>query len=101
MLDLETCAMVSAIYYDSAKGDVELSPHIYQKRLALNLMTMFCYGTRFASIKDPLLGQILSDANTIARYVLLLLSEFNGRSKLIKAKVSDRQKPIHKTLFHI
>lgn len=70
MLDLEVCAMISAMYYDSEKGEREIVPHIYQKRLALNLMTMFCYGTRFASISDPLLLQILSDANTIARYVL-------------------------------
>lgn len=43
-------------------------PHIYQERLALNLMMMFCYGTRFSSIEDPLLDQILKDASTIARY---------------------------------
>ena len=67
MLDLETCAMVPAMYYDGMEGDREILPHIYQKRLALNLMTMFCYGTRFPTVNDPLLGQILSDANTIAR----------------------------------
>lgn len=67
MLDLETCAMVSAIYYDSRKGTIDLMPHIYQKRLALNLMMMFCYGTRFTTVSDPLLLQILSDASTIAR----------------------------------
>jgi phenylacetate 2-hydroxylase len=67
MLDLEICAMISAMHYDSDKGQKEVVPHIYQKRLALNLMTMFCYGTRFTTVKDPMLLQILSDANTIAR----------------------------------
>jgi phenylacetate 2-hydroxylase len=64
---METGAMISAIYYDSQKGSTKIMPHIYQKRLALNLMTMFCYGTRFNTTADPLLLQILSDASTIAR----------------------------------
>lgn len=64
---METCAMISAIYYGSDKGANEIMPHIYQKRLALNLMTMFCYGTRFSTTTDPMLLQILSDASTIAR----------------------------------
>ncbi|EXJ83385.1 hypothetical protein A1O1_07007 [Capronia coronata CBS 617.96] len=68
MLDLEVCAMIAAMYYDSEKGEREITPHIYQKRLALNIMMMFCYGTRFSSVKDPLLLQILSDANTIASF---------------------------------
>ncbi|OQV03852.1 hypothetical protein CLAIMM_08840 [Cladophialophora immunda] len=68
MLDLEVCAMISAIYYDSKKGEIDLMPHIYQKRLALNLMMMFCYSTRFSTVTDPLLLQILSDATTIASF---------------------------------
>ncbi|OAP57618.1 hypothetical protein AYL99_08356 [Fonsecaea erecta] len=68
MLDLEVCAMISAIYYDSKKGEIDLMPHIYQKRLALNLMMMFCYSTRFPTVTDPLLLQILSDATTIASF---------------------------------
>ncbi|KAJ5570332.1 cytochrome P450 [Penicillium hispanicum] len=68
MLDLETASMVAALYKDSHNGAVEIMPHIYQKRLALNVMMMFCYGTRFSSIADPLLLQILSDASTIASF---------------------------------
>jgi phenylacetate 2-hydroxylase len=67
MLDMETFAMISDIYTDSHSGNIDLMPHIYQKRLALNIMMMFCYGSRFSSITDPLLQQILADASTIAR----------------------------------
>lgn len=67
MLDMETCAMVASMYHDSEDGNIELIPHIYLQRLALNVMTMFCYGTRFTSVTDPLLLQILKDAKTIAR----------------------------------
>ncbi|GKZ72751.1 hypothetical protein AnigIFM60653_011876 [Aspergillus niger] len=68
MLDLETFSMVSGIYNDSQNGRIGIVPHIYQKRLALNIMMMFCYGTRFESITDPLLLQILEDASTIASF---------------------------------
>ncbi|KIV78237.1 hypothetical protein PV11_09973 [Exophiala sideris] len=68
MLDLETCAVISGLYYDSQGGDIEIMPHVYQKRLSLNLMMMFCYGKRFATVTDPLLLQILSDANTISSF---------------------------------
>ncbi|GKZ30915.1 hypothetical protein AbraIFM66950_010652 [Aspergillus brasiliensis] len=68
MLDLETFSMVSGIYHDGQDGTVGIMPHIYQKRLALNIMMMFCYGTRFESITDPLLLQILTDASTIASF---------------------------------
>lgn len=67
MLDMETCAMISSLYYDTQKGAMDISPHVYQKRLALNLMIMFCYGTRFNSVQNPMLLQILKDAKTIAR----------------------------------
>ncbi|KAJ5238564.1 cytochrome P450 [Penicillium chermesinum] len=68
MLNQETFAMVSDLYQDSQNGVAAIMPHIYQKRLALNIMMMFCYGTRFSSISDPLLLQILSDASTIASF---------------------------------
>ncbi|KAL2833335.1 cytochrome P450 [Aspergillus cavernicola] len=74
MLDMETCAVISGLYYDSQsqsqsqKGAGEIIPHIYLKRAALNIMIMFCYGTRFASVTDPLLLQILRDAQTIASF---------------------------------
>ncbi|KAH8885271.1 cytochrome P450 [Thozetella sp. PMI_491] len=68
MLDMETCAVISGLYYDADKGATDISPHIYQKRLALNLMTMFCYGARFNSVTDPMLFQILKDAQTIASF---------------------------------
>lgn len=67
MLDMEISDMIAALYSDSCNGTMEIMPHIYQKRLALNIMTMFCYGTRFSSVTDPLLHQILEDASTIAR----------------------------------
>lgn len=59
--------MISGLYKDSNFGATEIEPHIYQKRLALNIILTFCYGTRFADIDDPLLLGILSDAKTIAR----------------------------------
>jgi phenylacetate 2-hydroxylase len=67
MLDMETGAMISRLYYDSQEGKTEIVPHIYQQRLALNAMMTFCYGTRFSSTVDPLLLRILEDASTIAR----------------------------------
>lgn len=67
MLHMETCAVISRIYYDSLKGAVDIMSHVYQKRLSLNLMMMLCYGTRFNSVEDPMLLQILEDAKTIAR----------------------------------
>ncbi|KAJ5642861.1 cytochrome P450 [Penicillium longicatenatum] len=68
MLDVEVGSMVLGLYNDSKNGTVNIMPHIYQKRLALNAMMMFCYGTRFSSVTDPLLLQILSDASTIASF---------------------------------
>lgn len=68
LLDLESAAMISTLYYDSEKGTREIMPHIYEKRVSLNIMTMFCYGTRFTSIADPMFLQILSDASTIASF---------------------------------
>ncbi len=67
MLEMETFAVIASMYYDSNCGEVELTPQIYLQRLALNVMTMFCYGTRFNSVDDPTLLQILTDAKTIAR----------------------------------
>jgi phenylacetate 2-hydroxylase len=67
MLDMETGAMISKLFYDSQEGKTEIMPHIYQQRLALNVMMTFCYGTRFSTTTDPLLLQILEDASTIAR----------------------------------
>ncbi|KAJ5108318.1 cytochrome P450 [Penicillium angulare] len=68
MLDFETASMVSSLYHESQGGAAEIMPHIYQKRLALNIMMMFCYNTRFSSVTDPLLLQILEDASTIAGF---------------------------------
>lgn len=67
MLDLETCSMLADLYYDSKKSSSGIIPHIYQKRLSLNIMMTFCYGTRFDNIDDPLMLQIINDASTIAR----------------------------------
>ncbi|RDW82622.1 cytochrome P450-9 [Coleophoma cylindrospora] len=68
MLDKETCHVISGLYEDSKKGNEEIMPHIYLKRLALNIMLMFCYNRRFVNIDDPLLLNILSDANTISSF---------------------------------
>ncbi|KAL4907793.1 hypothetical protein BDW74DRAFT_166430 [Aspergillus multicolor] len=68
MLDIETAAVISNLYYDGDNGTKYIIPHVYLKRLALNLMMQFCYGTRFASVQDPLLLQILSDAQQIASF---------------------------------
>jgi phenylacetate 2-hydroxylase len=67
MLDVETYAVISGLFSDGKQVSVEIVPHIYFKRMALNLMTMFCYDFRFNSVHDPLLLQILQDAKTIAR----------------------------------
>lgn len=68
MLDLETSRMVEGIFEASTEGQ-SISPHIYQKRLALNIVLMFCYGRRFEDIADPLLLRILDDAKIISRRV--------------------------------
>ncbi|KUJ16402.1 cytochrome P450 [Mollisia scopiformis] len=68
MLDVETSQMISGLYEDGKHGIRAISPHIYQKRLALNIILMFCYSRRFAAIDDPLLLGILSDANTISSF---------------------------------
>lgn len=66
MLDLETSCMVEGIFEASGTG-TPISPHIYQKRLALNIVLMFCYGRRFEDIADPMLVRILDDAKIISR----------------------------------
>lgn len=68
MLDLETSRMVEGLF-EASKGGKAVSPHIYQKRLALNIVLMFCYGRRFEDIADPLLHRILGDAKIISRCV--------------------------------
>ncbi|KAJ9150922.1 Amino acid permease [Pleurostoma richardsiae] len=68
MLDLETSDMISSIFSDSEAGSRELMPHIYQKRLSLNIVLMFCYGRRFEDIHDPLLHNILNDASIISSF---------------------------------
>lgn len=60
--------------YEAGKGGNAVSPHIYQKRLALNVVLMFSYGRRFEDIADPLLHRILDDAKIISRCVGLLLT---------------------------
>lgn len=70
MLDLETSRMVEG-FLDASKENKAVSPHIYQKRLALNVVLMFCYGRRFEDIADPLLLGILGDAKVISRLVHL------------------------------
>lgn len=67
MLDLETRDMITGLYSASHKSTDGVVPHIYQKRLALNVVMMLSYNTRFDDINDPLFRQIISDATTIAR----------------------------------
>lgn len=71
MLDLETSRMVEGLF-EASKGGKSVSPHIYQKRLALNIVLMFSYGRRFEDIADPLLHRILGDAKIISRCVVPL-----------------------------
>ncbi|KAF7195244.1 Phenylacetate 2-hydroxylase [Pseudocercospora fuligena] len=68
LIDLETSQMVHSISQQSKNGTNEVCCHLDQKRLALNIILMFCYGKRFESIHDPLLNQILSDAATISTF---------------------------------
>lgn len=67
LLDLETWQMIQGIFEASKEGNA-ISPHIYQKRLALNIVLMFCYERRFEDIADPLMSGILADAKVISRY---------------------------------
>jgi phenylacetate 2-hydroxylase len=67
ILDMETSHMITGLLEDGEGGTLEISPHIYQKSLALNITLMFCDARRFDKIDDPLLLRILSDANTISR----------------------------------
>lgn len=66
MIDMETAASIAALYRDGQKGTVDVEPHVYQKRQALNFMVMLCYGTRFTSVQDIRLLRILADAKIIA-----------------------------------
>lgn len=67
MLDLESWQMVQGIF-EASQGGNAISPHVYQKRLALNVVLMFCYERRFEDIADPLMSEILADAKVISRY---------------------------------
>ncbi|KAK4544295.1 hypothetical protein LTR36_004505 [Oleoguttula mirabilis] len=68
MIDLETSQMVKSIFQASKIGSTEVMPHLSQKRLALNIVLMFCYGRRFDDIDDPLLLGILRDASLISTF---------------------------------
>ncbi|VUC36590.1 unnamed protein product [Clonostachys rosea] len=68
MIDMESSAVIASLYRDTGKGKHEIVPHVYLKRLALNMMLKFCYGTRMNSVTNPLLLQILEDATTIASF---------------------------------
>lgn len=83
MLDLETSQMVRGIFEAGQGGQTAISPHIFQKRLALNIVLMFCYGRRFEDITDPLLLGILSDAKVISRYYYVFLFCFSTCMTLI------------------
>lgn len=79
MLDMETSSMVKGLFEASKAGNA-VSPHVYQKRLALNVVLMFCYGRRFEDIADPLLHRILGDAKIISRCIDLFLKLPLGRA---------------------
>ncbi|POS75669.1 cytochrome P450 [Diaporthe helianthi] len=68
MLDLETSRMIDSLF-KASRGGKSISPHIYQKQLALNVVLMFCYGRRFEDVADPLLLRILDDAKIISRHL--------------------------------
>ncbi|KUI72000.1 Phenylacetate 2-hydroxylase [Cytospora mali] len=67
MLDLETWQMIQGIF-EASQGGKSISPHIYQKRLALNVVLMFCYERRFEDIADPLMKGILADTKVISSF---------------------------------
>ena len=90
MLDLETSRMVEGLF-EASKGGKAVSPHIYQKRLALNIVLMFCYGRRFEDIADPLLHRILDDAKIISRCVVPL----RATSSWPRVNVAHSQFSIH------
>ncbi|TID25936.1 Phenylacetate 2-hydroxylase [Venturia nashicola] len=67
LLDLETTEMLLGLHQAGSQGQ-EVMPHVFQKRLALNIVMMFCYGKRFVNIDDSMLIQILSDASVISSF---------------------------------
>lgn len=67
MFDFETADMIRGLLDRGDGGSVAISSHIFQKRLALNIVMLFCYGRRFASVEDPVLLQILADVSVISR----------------------------------
>lgn len=60
--------MLLGIHEARSKRGEEVMPHVFQKRLALNIVMMFCYGKRFEDIANPMLVQILSDASVISSF---------------------------------
>lgn len=68
LLDLETTQMLLGLHEAGFQGRDEVMPHVYQKRFALNIVMMFCYGKQFENIDDPMLVQILSDASVISSF---------------------------------
>lgn len=68
LLDLETTQRLLGLHEAGFQGRDEVMPHVYQKRLALNIVMMFCYRKRFENIDDPMLVQILNDASVISSF---------------------------------
>lgn len=66
MLDIETTALVKGIFEYSRNATLEVDPRIFFQRQALNLTLMWCYGTRIASVEDPLLHKILRVAHSVS-----------------------------------
>jgi phenylacetate 2-hydroxylase len=87
MLDLETSRMVQGLF-EASKTGKPIAPHIYQKRLALNIVLMFSYGRRFEDIADPMLVRILDDAKIISRsapFALQMSSTLRGLTNHIRS----------------
>ncbi|KAG8162134.1 hypothetical protein KVR01_007899 [Diaporthe batatas] len=93
MLDLETSRMVEGLFKESRGGNA-ISPHIYQKRLALNVVLMFCYGRRFEDIADPLLLRILDDAKTISRRFSIDQCKCAGLHSISQISSLSRRSPL-------
>jgi phenylacetate 2-hydroxylase len=66
MLDIETAALVNDMFALASNGTSGVDPRIFCQRQALNLTLMWCYGTRIASVEDPLLHKILRVARSVS-----------------------------------
>ncbi|EXJ91444.1 hypothetical protein A1O1_04556 [Capronia coronata CBS 617.96] len=75
MLDLEISALIKDLAADGLglrqQKDgfgLEVNPRLHFERMALNLTLMMCYSTRFESLQDPMLHELLEIATSVSTF---------------------------------